>query len=132
MPTPFQIARAAAMSVVDGMFAEAFTLSPKAMRNPADVNGRRVSDASRLDVEFAGIFVAEGKQMRGEGRGNADSDALALIGDGPFVAVARTAFEDRPRREDVVRRAETGAEFRITDVIEARSGRYYLKLVRTT
>ena len=128
MPSLFAGLAAAASATVDAVYAEGFELRPRADPDIAapilangrpDVNARPVTSTTRNVVAFRGVFVAPGSTVHAHGRGMADSTTRAMVTERAMIDVDVRALAVRPERNDVIRRLDTGEEFRVADPWDA-------------
>lgn len=128
MPSLFAALAFAASATVDAVYAEGFVLEPRAApeisapllaNGRPDVNARSVSSTTRAGVAFQGVYVAAGATIHAHGRGMADSTTRATITDRPMIDVDVRSLPQRPQRDDVIVRNDTGERFRVADPWDA-------------
>lgn len=126
MPSLFAGLAAVASATVDTVFAEEFRILARAapaIAAPVLANGRPDVNAARVarpgapagGVSFFGVWVAAGSTIHARGRGMADSTTRAIVTDQPMIDVDVEALAERPERDWIILRVETGERFKVTD-----------------
>ncbi len=133
--TAFDDVFASAMESFDGVFGEAFTLSPRRSPAPsvpggaADVNARRVADPGRAGFDFNGAFTSVPSLGRLEGRGGPAKDTTPSVAPRPTIDASRIALAYLPQEGDLVTRLKTGEVFKIGKETTDADGRTVLSLI---